>query len=52
MKYKIEYAKEADKVIAKYKNSNPQSFKKLLKLQTELVERDNFYLFLSSFFSA
>lgn len=38
MSYQIEFTKEADKVIAKYKKSNPIAFKKLLNLMSELAK--------------
>lgn len=36
--YLIEFTKTADKTIAKYKRSNPSSYKKLLKLLDEIIE--------------
>ena len=36
MNYKIEFSEEAQKVIKKWKKSNPNSFKKLYKLLPEL----------------
>jgi len=38
MSYKIEYTKEADKVLAKYKKSNPIPFKKIVTFIPELME--------------
>jgi len=38
MSYKIEFTKEADKIIAKYKKSNPIAFKKLSRFMPELAE--------------
>jgi toxin YoeB len=38
MKYEIEYTKDADKVLAKYKKSNPMATKKIAKLIEELAE--------------
>jgi len=38
MSYKIQYSKDADKVIAKYKKSNPIAYKKISRLIPELVE--------------
>ena len=38
MSYKIEFSKEADKIIAKWKKSNPIAFKKLSSYMPELAE--------------
>jgi len=38
MNYKIQYSKDADKTIAKYKKSNPISYKKISRLIPELAE--------------
>ena len=38
MSYQIVFTPEADKVLAKYKKSNPVAFKKVVKLMPELVE--------------
>lgn len=38
MNYKIEFSEDAQKVIKKWKKSNPNSFKKLYKLLPELEE--------------
>ena len=38
MKYKIDYTKEAVKILKKWKKSNPQSFKKLYDILPELEE--------------
>ena len=37
MSYKIQYSKDADKVIVKYKKSNPIAYKKISRLIPELV---------------
>ena len=38
MKYKIDYTKEAVRILKKWKKSNPQSFKKLYDILPELEE--------------
>jgi toxin YoeB len=38
MSYRIEFSNDAKKILAKYKKSNPNAFKKLLKLMPELEE--------------
>jgi toxin YoeB len=38
MNYKIQYSKDADKTIAKYKKSNPIAYKKIARLIPELAE--------------
>jgi len=38
MSYKIQYSKDADKIIAKYKKSNPLAYQKIFRLIPELAE--------------
>ena len=38
MSYQISFTPEAEKVLTKYKKSNPNAFKKFLKLIPELAE--------------
>jgi len=38
MSYQIEYSNEAQKIIRKWKKSNPQSFRKLYRLLPELEQ--------------
>ena len=38
MSYKINFTSNAQKVLIKYKKSNPNAFKKLLRLMSELEE--------------
>jgi toxin YoeB len=38
MSYKIAFTPEADKILAKYKKSNPNAFKKFAKILPELEE--------------
>jgi toxin YoeB len=38
MNYQIIFTPEAEKVLAKYKKSNPNAFKKIIKLMPELEE--------------
>ena len=42
MSYKIQYSKDADKIIAKYKKSNPIAYKKIASLIPELVNHPRF----------
>ena len=38
MMYKVEVSKSADKVVRKWKKSNPELFKKYKKLYCELID--------------
>jgi len=38
MSYEIKFSEEADKTIAKYQKSNPNAYKKIFRLITELIE--------------
>jgi toxin YoeB len=42
MSYKIQYSKDADKTIAKYKKSNPIAYKKISRLISELVNHPRY----------
>lgn len=38
MSYQLVFTHEAEKILAKYKKSNPTAFKKIVKLMSELAE--------------